>query len=289
MQIKGAGSAIALSLLAGCYTVRNADMFAVQTAPVAPDRLAALSTNGVIVDSLTLAKPLAGGAYRIRIPAAHGTAIFFGGNGNEMEPVIKLLAPRAVQLGLNFVILNYWTSGQPQPDTLSTTQAVNRLIDQVIKDSNTPVCVVGHSLGAWFALQAAQRPDLTGAVLAAVGTTPSDLSIAQAGIWRPFLWHSAEDESLRSLDGVALAMKAVTPTLVVTSSDDEAIPAELSKKVFAALPPALPQQLLVLHGVSHGGYLRNDQFWQAAASYLCRGPDAAATPSRASRADHSSH
>jgi hypothetical protein len=84
-------------------------------------------------------------------------------------------------------------------------------------------------------LDAASRKDVSNIVLAAIGTTPSDLTIAQAGIWRPFLWHSAEDESLRPLDGVKMARRAVTPILIVTSSDDTDIPPSLSIEVYNSL------------------------------------------------------
>jgi pimeloyl-ACP methyl ester carboxylesterase len=256
--------------VAACYTVRNEDMFPIQRSSLSESQLAAVSIGGVHVERLVLQQDVSVDAYIARVPDARGTVVFFGGNGNEVTGVLPNLLPHLQPMHLDLIVMNYWATDQRQSNADSIRISANRLISEAIEISSGPVCVMGHSVGAWFALDAASRRDVSGVVLAAVGTTPSDLTIAQAGIWRPFLWHSAQDESLGLLDGIQLAGKAVTPVLVVTSTEDRDIPARLSAEVYNALPPTLEKRLLTLHGVSHGGYFRSAELWDAASQVLCR-------------------
>jgi predicted alpha/beta hydrolase family esterase len=256
--------------IAACYIVRNEDMFPIERAPLSDSQVAALALGTTKVERLIIGGDPALDAYLARVPEARGTVIFFGGNGNEVTKVIPNLLANLAPLHLDLVVINYWATGEPRPTVDSTRAAASRLIQKTVEISPGPVCLIGHSLGSWFALDAASRKDVSNIVLAAIGTTPSDLTIAQAGIWRPFLWHSAEDESLRPLDGVKLARRAVTPILIVTSSDDTDIPPYLSIEVYNSLPAMLDKQLLELHGVSHGGYFRSTELWAAAAPFICR-------------------
>jgi pimeloyl-ACP methyl ester carboxylesterase len=260
--------------LAACYTVRIEDMFPIARVPLSDSQIAALAVGNVQVERLLIGDDVSLDAYLARVPEALGTVVFFGGNGNEVTNVLPNLLPHLVQLHLDLVVMNYWATGTPRPTVDSTRIAASHLIQKAIETSPGPVCLMGHSLGSWFALDAASRKDISNIVLAAIGTTPSDLTIAQAGVWRPFLWHSAEDESLSPLDGVKLARQAITPLLIVTSSDDTDIPPSLSTKVYDSLPAMLDKHLLELHGVSHGGYFRSPEFWAAAAPFICRAPPA---------------
>jgi pimeloyl-ACP methyl ester carboxylesterase len=257
---------------AGCYTAENADMFPIARAALDAARLAALATSEQRVERIAIDVPgRTIDAYRVHLVAPavpRGTIVFFGGNGNEIEPVIKVVLPQLRRLGLDFVVMSYWREGEPRPTVASTRSAGGALIRTILEGSPGLVCVMGHSLGAWFAIDAAARPEISGAALAAVGTTPADLNRAQAGFWRHF-FVSRQDASLRALDGVALAGKVVTPIAVVTSDGDEDIPPALSGQVFAALPARLPKTLVTLSGVRHGAYLRSTAFWDAAARVLC--------------------
>jgi Prolyl oligopeptidase family len=268
--IKKVMATVLIGSVAACYTVRNEDMFPIRKSPLSDAQLAALSMGGVRVERFALQQDSSVDAYIARVPDARGIVVFFGGNGNEVTGVFPNLLPHLEQMHLDLIVMNYWAPDQHQPNADSIRIAANRLIAEAIEISPGPVCVMGHSVGAWFALDAAGRKDVSGVVLAAVGTTPSDLTIAQAGIWRPFLWHSAQDESLGLLDGIQLAGKAVTPVLVVTSTEDTDIPARLSTEVYNALPPTLEKHLLTLHGVSHGGYFRSAELWDAVPQVLCR-------------------
>jgi predicted alpha/beta hydrolase family esterase len=256
--------------IAACYTVRNEDMFPIERAPLSDSQVAALAVGTTKVARLIIGDDPALDAYLARVPEARGTVIFFGGNGNEVTKALPNLLANLAPLHLDLVVFNYWATGEPRPTVDSTRIAASRLIQKTVEISSGPVCLIGHSLGSWFALDAASRKDVSNVVLAAIGTTPSDLTIAQAGIWRPFLWHSAEDESLRPLDGVKLARRAVTPILIVTSSDDTDIPPSLSIEVYNSLPVMLDKHLLELHGVSHGGYFRSTELWTAAVPFICR-------------------
>jgi len=269
---------LSVSFTTGCYTTTNTDMFPVQTAALSPEALGALSTTEQHVEHILIDRDRGTiDAYRVHLRSPLGTIVFFGGNGNEIEPVLRVVMPHLRRLNLDLLLMNYWPLGQPRPDVESTRVAAGLVIRKAIEISPGPVCVVGHSLGAWFAIDAAARPDVSGVALAAVGTTPADLTKAQAGFWRHF-FVSKQEASLRALDGVSLAKQVITPIVIVTSTGDSAIPPTLSAQVFAALPPALHKQLLTLHGISHGGYLRSTQFWDAASEVLCR--DGSALPSR---------
>jgi hypothetical protein len=268
--IKKMMATVLVGPVAACYTVRNEDMFPIQRPSLSESQLAALSIGGVRVERFVLQQDSSVDAYAARVSDARGTVVFLGGNGNEVTGVFPILLPHLQQLHLDLIVMNYWAAGQRQPNADSIRIAVNRLIGKAIEISPGPLCVMGHSVGAWFALDAASRKDVSGVVLAAVGTTPNDLTIAQSGILRPFLWLSAQYESLGLLDGIQLAGKAVTPVLVVTSTEDKDIPARLSNEVYNALPPTLGKRLLTLRGVSYGGYFRSAELWDAASQVPCR-------------------
>jgi hypothetical protein len=91
LQIAAVSALLASTV--GCYTVRNADMFAARTPALAATQLADLSSDGMVVERLTVALDPSYDAYRIRVPGSRGTVVFFGGNGNEIAPVIKVFGP----------------------------------------------------------------------------------------------------------------------------------------------------------------------------------------------------
>jgi hypothetical protein len=260
---------VLMSFNAGCYTVGNKDMFPIAREPLSDSQIESLALGTAKAERLTVRDDAALDAYWVRVPEARGTVVFLGGNGNEVTRPIPNLMQNLTPLHLDLVVVNYWVKGSSRPTVASSQVTVDRVIRKALEISPGPVCLLGHSLGSWFALGAASRRDLSNVVLAAVGTTPSDLTRAQAGLLRPLLWHSSEDASLHPLDGVRMARGAIAPLLIVTSSDDIDIPPSLSIEVYNSLPAMLDKRLLELHGVDHAGYFRSPEFWAAAAPFLC--------------------
>jgi hypothetical protein len=155
--VKKVMATVFIGSVAACYTVRNEDMFPIRKSPLSDSQLAALSIGGVRVERFALQQDSSVDAYIARVPDARGIVVFFGGNGNEVTRVFPNLLPHLEQLHLDLVVMNYWATDQRQPNADSIRIAANRLIAEAIEISPGPVCVMGHSVGAWFALDAASR------------------------------------------------------------------------------------------------------------------------------------
>ena len=82
------------------------------------------------------------------------------------------------------------------------------------------------------------------------------------------------DEDAKQLNASLYASQVRSRTLVVTSNQDEAVPAAVGQEVFGLLPPATPKRLIVLGGVAHGRYFLSEEFWRQFAEFFGLGSTA---------------
>ena len=123
------------------------------------------------------------------------------------------------------------------------------------------VYVLGHSSGGWFALDLAAQESIQGLALAGAETTPMEVIRRTYAPWASLLVLRPDDD-VRQLDASRYAPQVRAPTLLVTSRQDEAVPAVVGAELLALLPAATPKHLVVLDGVAHGRYFLSEEFWQ---------------------------
>jgi len=141
---------------------------------------------------------------------------------------------------------------------------VRRIVDLI---EHGPIVLIGHSLGAAVAIQAAAGDQRIATAVAA--ETFSDLrTIARERAWfltdnviaRAFL--VAEQSGRFAVDAVSpeqAARKMRAPVLLIHGTDDRETPASHSQRVMSAL--AGPKRLILVEGAGHNESLRQETIW----------------------------
>ncbi len=260
-------------LLGSCVELSNKDAFPVASQPQALSSLQALVDRGSEVRPLHVA--VVGGhpvtAYYVQHPKSHGVLLFFGGSGNEIEAPLKVLGKRTAALGLDLVVFSYYQQGEERP-SVATVRAEAKAVYAAVRALPTPaarsVYLLGYSLGGWFALDvAAGENHVPGLVLVGAETTPAEVIHRTDAPWADLV-AIRPDADAKQLDASLYAPQVRTRTLVVTSRQDEAVPAAVGQELFGLLPAATPKHLVVLEGITHGRYFLSDEFWQQFAEFF---------------------
>jgi hypothetical protein len=249
--------------ISGCYTLHSADTFEVAFDPIPAGVLASLSDADHALQILPLhVGDRSFSAYWDRGRDSKGVLVFFNGNGYGAEVAARRILVPARSLGLDLVVLNYFDRGTPVPTVTQMREVARALCDaarQLPFPAAQRVYVGGHSLGATFVLDVASNDWLAGAFAAAPMTTGIAMLHHQLPLTRFALLRA--DAEYRQLDNVALAGHVRTKILVVGSDGDKDLPPSFTQTVFSALPTGLTKRELILHGVSHAGYLAQREFW----------------------------
>ena len=260
-------------LLGSCVGLSNKDAFPVASPPQTLSSLQALVDWGSEVRPLHVAD--VGGhpvtAYYVQHPKSRGVLLFFGGSGNEIEAPLKVLGKRTATLGLDLVVYSYYQQGEERP-SVTTARAQARAVYAAVRALPTPasrsVYLLGYSLGGWFALDvAASENGVSGLALVGAETTPAEVIHRTDAPWANVV-AIRPDADARQLDASLYAPQVRTRTLVVTSRQDEAVPAAVGQELFGLLPASPPKHLVVLEGVTHGRYFLSDEFWQQFAEFF---------------------
>jgi pimeloyl-ACP methyl ester carboxylesterase len=143
--------------------------------------------------------------------------------------------------------------------------------------------LLGHSLGAAIALQAAAvDPRVTGVVAASsFSDLPTIVRERSRWFWLPnpyveaALERAGEEGRFPPAEAspVALAPRIVAPVLLLHGGDDFKTPADHSRRIAAAL--RCPHRLVVLPGVGHDEILGREEAWREIEPFLAevaRGP-----------------
>lgn len=252
----------------GCYHLGSKDMFEVAFTPVAPATLARLSDTRHHVGPLKLEGAPAVSAYWDDGDSARAMLIFFDGNGYGAEAAMRRLLVPARALGLDLVVFNYYDVGSRRPNVAEIRRVGDELFDAATR-LPTPaarrIYVGGHSLGATFALMTAIDRPVRGAFVAGPATTGVAMLHHQLPYTR-FVW-LRPDSDYADFNNLSLAPSVRSPTLVVGSTGDRALPPVFTHALFAALPAGRKQEL-ILDGVAHSEYFAREEFWRAVSAFF---------------------
>jgi hypothetical protein len=205
-------------------------------------------------------------------PPAHGAAaaaLMLHGNGENLETMRQAGTFEALAaLGVGVLAVDYPGYGRSEgtPSEAANVAAAEAAWEWLAANHRDgPRVAMGWSLGAAVAAQVAagrHRDSVDGLVL----LSPWDSLRSVAALHFPrWLVGLALAERY---DTLAVAPRVGCPSLVVHGEADAIIPAELGRRVAAALPE--PKRWLAVPGAGHNDLLAREEPWQAIAELVAR-------------------
>lgn len=162
-------------------------------------------------------------------------------------------------------------------ESVDLSRAIDAALTSQTRDAGKqlPVIVIGESLGAAVALQAAAKDCRIKAVVAGAAFSDARTIISEKtpGILPVSIKEgalaAAQEEASFSVDEaspVAAAARIEVPVLVLHGSDDTFIPFAHSLRIYEALRG--PKRLIRLNGVGHVDVLLHNEVWVAIESFV---------------------
>lgn len=189
-------------------------------------------------------------AYRIDWPGATRTILFLHGNaGNASHrlPNARLLA----RMNANVLLLDYRGYGKSEgsPTESGVCADARAALDYLVRERGVPeerIVIFGRSLGAAVALDLAQHRPLAGVVVESGFTSLA--ALAQHLYRLPLGWVvGGRFDSLSKVGGLQ------TSYLGIHGDQDEVVPIELGRELFAAAPA--PKDFHTVRGAGHNDTL----------------------------------
>ena len=184
----------------------------------------------------------------------HGNA----GNISHRLENIKLLHDLA---GVQVFIFDYREYGKSQgkisrEGSFKDAAAAYRYVAETLKTPAAEIVLFGRSLGSALATDLAVRVPCRSLIIESAFTNSSDMAKMLAPFlfdWRPRVPY----DNLGKID------KITVPVLIIHGSDDEIIPADMGRRVFAAARD--PKDLYIIPGAHH-----NDTYLVGGRTYFER-------------------
>lgn len=211
-------------------------------------------------------------------PNPRAVALFCHGNaGNVASRAASLwiLNQRHDLAVMTFDYRGYGRSeGTPtEQDILQDARAARAWLAKRVATSEMDIVLLGRSLGGAVAVDLASRDGARGLVLASTFTSLPD--VAAKHMW----WASPHLLMTQRLNSKAKIKRYPGPVLQSHGADDELIPIELARKLFAAAPG--PKQFIVIPGAGHNDP-QNEEYREALDEFLISLPPSATVSTSAS-------
>ena len=189
--------------------------------------------------------------------------IYFGGNAEEVSWMLEEAPRRAPGVGWLLIDYRGYGSSEGSPSEAALTSDGLAWYDYAtgtLKASK--VFLFGRSLGSGVAVQLAAERPLAGVILVA----PFDSLVEVAKRHYPYL---PVDWMLKHrFDSIGRAPKIAVPLLCLVAADDRIIPAEHSRRLYAAWGG--PKQWVELQGAGHNSTDSAPAFWENIWKFLMR-------------------
>ena len=185
--------------------------------------------------------------------------IYFGGNAEGVSWMIEEARQRTPRL--NWLLVDYrgYGGSEGSPSEAALTADALAWYDKFSQSAKT-IFVFGRSLGSAVAVQLAAHRPVAGAILVA----PFDSMNAVAKRYYPYL---PVDLMLKHrFDSVTLAPKIAAPMLCIVAGQDEVIPVEHARRLYAAWGGR--KQWVELAGATHNSTDDHAKFWPSIAAFL---------------------
>jgi hypothetical protein len=181
--------------------------------------------------------------------------LYFGGNAEEVSWMIAESARRAPGVGWLLVDYRGYGSSEGEPSESALTSDALAWHDYATRELKAKdVFLFGRSLGSGVAVHLAAERPVAGVILVA----PFDSLVEVGKHHYPYL---PVDWMLKHrFDSVARAPGIDVPLLCLAAEDDEIIPVERSRRLYAAWGG--PKQWVELQGAGHNSTDSAPAFWE---------------------------
>lgn len=180
-----------------------------------------------------------------------GTVLFFHGNAGNISHRLDTLRIFN-HLGLSTLIIDYRGYGQSEGDiseqgTYLDAEAAWTYLTELNNTDPLKIIIFGRSLGGAIAANLAAKKRSAGLILESVFTSVPDMAAKLYPVFPVRLLCRYQYDAKMSLDAV------VSPVLIVHSPDDEIIPFENGKELFAQANE--PKSFLQIRGGHNDGFI----------------------------------
>lgn len=196
-------------------------------------------------------------------PQPRGTVLFFHGNSRNMSSEVDVLKMFRA-LGFDSLVFDYRGYGKSEgkPDEEGTYRDAEAAWNYLVKERKTPpdhIIIWGRSLGAAIAADLAAHHRSAAFVSEAAFTTLADL----ASHLHPYF---PVKQLLKIHYGVINKLPFIhCPILIVHSREDELVPEEEGRRLYAAANP--PKSFLEIAG-PHRGLPYQEVYWKGVEKFL---------------------
>lgn len=192
--------------------------------------------------------------------------LYLHGNGSNISGNLDL-AKNFYDLGFSILLVDYRSYGLSEgqfPKEATVYQDAQIAWDYLVKTKGLQpgqIFVYGHSLGGAIAIDLGVRqPQMGGLISESSFTSLLEVANYHGGLYRFFPTKILINQRFDSLSKVPLLKM---PLLFIHGTDDQFIPVEMSKKLYAIANP--PKQLLIFPGAGHNNVSRvgKQKYFQA--------------------------
>lgn len=207
--------------------------------------------------------------------------LYLHGNGSNISGNLDL-AVNFYNLGFSILLLDYRGYGLSEgnfPKEASVYQDAQIAWDYLVQDRGLQpgqIFVYGHSLGGAIAIDLGIRqPQMAGLISESSFTSILEVANYHGGLYSFFPTRILINQRFDSLSKVPLLKM---PLLFIHGTNDNLIPVEMSKKLYAIANP--PKQLLIVPGAGHNDVSRvgNTKYWQTIKDFKELARKSALTP-----------
>ncbi len=197
--------------------------------------------------------------HRVEDSTSSKVILFLGGAaGNKSHYLDRVEGLR--QLGFSLLLFDYRGYGESLGDFPSETQLYQdsqAAWDCLIQQQKVPpqqIFLYGESLGGAIALDlAVKHPQAAGLIVQSSFTSMSDIAR-----WRGFGWLFPVDLLLtQKFDSIAKVRSLQIPVLFIHGTEDDVVPFEMGKRLFATAPA--PKYLHIVPDAGHTRLLRSGE------------------------------
>jgi fermentation-respiration switch protein FrsA (DUF1100 family) len=187
--------------------------------------------------------------------------VWFHGNAGNISHRLENLKLLWDLVGVQVFIFDYREYGRSQgrisrEGTYKDAAAAYRYVSETRKMAGNDIVLFGRSLGSTLAVDLAVRMPCRGLIIESAFTNSSDM----ARLFAPFLF---DWRPKVPYDNIGKIAKVRVPLLIIHGSEDEIIPVEMGRRLYAAAND--PKELYLIPGAHH-----NDTYLVGGKTYFER-------------------
>lgn len=188
--------------------------------------------------------------------------LWFHGNGGNISHRLENIALLWHLVRVQIFIFDYREYGLSEgvisrAGTFLDADAAYHCLTANLKVEPGDLVLFGRSLGAALALDQAVKNPARALILESAFTSSRDM----LALYAPFL--GKRQPPGRTYDNLSLIPRLPVPLLIIHGEDDEVIPADMGRRLYAAAPE--PKELYIIPGAHH-----NDTYDVGGAAYFSR-------------------